>query len=143
MDSVQTDGGLTRRKILVAGTGTVLGASLLAACGDDGESGTSSTAGSSASGDEGGALAKVADIPVGGAVSATTSDGKPALVAQPTKGSVVTRGQVVGRAVAGALEHLVPGRHRAALVRADRGERDNPALGGLRDERRLPVRRGG
>ena len=89
MDSVQTDGGLTRRKVLVAGTGTVLGASLLAACGDDGESGTSPTAGSSASGDVGGALAKVADIPVGGAVSATTSDGKPALVAQPTKGRVV------------------------------------------------------
>jgi len=88
MDSAHTEGGFTRRGVLVAGTGAALGVSVLAACGgDSGSSGTSASAGSSAGG--GGALAKVADVPVGGAVSATGSDGKPVIVSQPTKGEVV------------------------------------------------------
>lgn len=97
MDAVHTEGGLTRRKVLVAGTGVALGTSLLAACGGDGGgttapagSGSSAGNGSSAgSGGGGGALAKVADVPVGGAVSATGSDGKPVIVSQPTQGTVV------------------------------------------------------
>ena len=90
MDSEPTVGRLTRRNVLVAGAGTAVGASLLAACGGDG-GGTTSTAGSSAGagGKPGGPLAKVADIPVGGAVSATGSDGKPVIVSQPSDGEVV------------------------------------------------------
>jgi cytochrome b6-f complex iron-sulfur subunit len=76
---------LTRRTALAvaAGSATALG---LAACG-----GSSTTAGSSASTapSAGGALANLADVPVGGAVSATSPDGKPLIIAQPTKGSVV------------------------------------------------------
>jgi nitrite reductase/ring-hydroxylating ferredoxin subunit len=92
MDSELTDIGLSRRKLLVAGAGTAVGASLLAACGGDDDGGTTATADSSAGagdGGGGGALAKVADIPVGGAVAATGSDGKPVIVAQPTDGEVV------------------------------------------------------
>lgn len=92
MDSEPTVGRLTRRNVLVAGAGTALGASLLAACGGDG-GGTTSTAGSSAdaggSAKSAGPLAKVADIPVGGAVSATDAAGKPVIVSQPSNGEVV------------------------------------------------------
>jgi cytochrome b6-f complex iron-sulfur subunit len=91
MDSEPTVGTLTRRNVLVAGAGTAVGASLLAACGGEG-GGTTSTAGSTDAGGTGksaGPLAKVADIPVGGAVSATGSDGKPVIVSQPSDGEVV------------------------------------------------------
>ena len=86
MDSERTRTGLSRRRVLVAGAGTAVGASLLAACGGD-DGGTTATTDSSGGG--GGPLAKVADIPVGGAVAATGSDGKPVIVAQPTDGEVV------------------------------------------------------
>jgi Rieske Fe-S protein len=77
--------------VLVAGAGTAVGASLLAACGGDDGDTTASADTSASAGDGGGAgpLAKVADIPVGGAVAATGSDGKPVIVAQPTDGEVV------------------------------------------------------
>ena len=92
MDSEPTVGRLTRRNVLVAGAGTAVGASLLAACGGDG-GGTTSTAGSSTdaggTGKSAGPLAKVADIPVGGAVSATGSDDKPVIVSQPSDGEIV------------------------------------------------------
>lgn len=90
MDSEPTVGRLTRRNVLVAGAGTAVGASLLAACGGGG-GGSTSTAGSStdAGAKSSGPLAKVADIPVGGAVSATGSDGKPVIVSQPSDGEVV------------------------------------------------------
>ena len=95
MDSARTDGGMSRRKVLVAGTGTALGVGLLGACGDDPEAtptagSSSTTPAESASGSSGGkALAKVSDIPVGGAVAAESSDGKPVIVSQPTDGEVV------------------------------------------------------
>ena len=94
MDSGAPESGLTRRKVLVAGTGSVLGASLLAACGGSDSAGTpaggsSSSAGGSGGAGGGGALAKVADVPVGGAVAATGPDGKPVIVAQPTDGEIV------------------------------------------------------
>ena len=95
MDSEHTESGLSRRRVLVAGAGTAIGASLLAACGGDDEGGTPAAADSSGGagaggvGGGGGALAKVADVPVGGAVAATGSDGKPVIVAQPTDGEVV------------------------------------------------------
>jgi cytochrome b6-f complex iron-sulfur subunit len=81
---------LTRRAALAAaaGSATALG---LAACGNSGDGGSSTTAGSSASTapSGGAALANLADVPVGGAVSATSPDGKPLIIAQPTKGAVV------------------------------------------------------
>ena len=98
MDSARTDTRVSRRKVLVAGTGTALGVGLLAACGDDpeasptaGSTSTTPTDGASASSSAGGAksLAKVSDIPVGGAVAAEDSDGNPIIVSQPTDGEVV------------------------------------------------------
>lgn len=88
-----TGSALTRRRLL-AGAGA--GAALLAvaACGNNsGGSTTASTpsagGGSGGSGGSGGALASVADVPVGGAVSAKDASGKPVIVAQPTKGDLV------------------------------------------------------
>jgi Rieske Fe-S protein len=85
-------GGVSRRKILVTGAGTALGATVLAACGgggsDSGPSSPSPAAGAS-KGSQGGVLAKVSDVPVGGAISAEDSDGKPIIVSQPTAGDVV------------------------------------------------------
>jgi Rieske Fe-S protein len=94
---------VSRRKVLVAGTGTALGVGLLAACGDDpaatpsagassttpAESPSSSAAAESGAGGGGQALAKVSDIPVGGAVAAESSDGKPIIVSRPTESEVV------------------------------------------------------
>jgi len=88
-------GGLCRRRVLAAGAGTALGASVLVACGSgSGSGGTTGSAGGSAgatgsAGGSGGALARVADVPVGGAVSATGPDGKPVLVCQPKAGQIV------------------------------------------------------
>jgi len=84
------ESGFSRRKVLVAGAGTALGVTALAACG--GGSGSSSTSSAGSSGGSGGGgqvLAKVADVPVGGAVSATDANGKPVIVSQPSAGDVV------------------------------------------------------
>lgn len=90
----------TRRQAL--GTGAALAlAGGLAACGNDttttggpaGTGGPSSDPGpttSSPGNDQGPtALADVADVPVGGGVSATDGDGKPVIVTQPTEGTFV------------------------------------------------------
>ena len=83
----------SRRKVLVAGAGTALGASVLAACSGGGSASEPTTASGSSGG--GGAavggdvLAKVSDVPVGGAISANDTDGKPIIVSQPTQGDVV------------------------------------------------------
>jgi nitrite reductase/ring-hydroxylating ferredoxin subunit len=80
------DPQLTRRTAIAvaAGSATALG---LAACGGSGTaSGSSSRPAPPA---PGGPLVAVADVPVGGAVSATSADGKPLIIAQPTKGTVV------------------------------------------------------
>ena len=85
--------GFSRRTVLVAGSGTVLGASALAACGGSGSGGDTSSdstlASGSGGGGKGGVLAKVSDVPVGGAISAQDSSGKPVIVSQPTAGDVV------------------------------------------------------
>jgi len=87
-DSTELTSGPSRRTVLVAGAGTALGVTVVAGCGG-GSSSPSSTP--TTSGGTGGStgLAKVSDVPVGGAVSAQTSDGKPAIVAQPTAGDIV------------------------------------------------------
>ena len=80
--------GLSRRDLLVRGGAVGLGVAavgVLAACG------TSSSGGAGGSGGSGGGaaggLAKVSDIPVGGAL-ATKVDGKPVLLVQQTAGTV-------------------------------------------------------
>jgi nitrite reductase/ring-hydroxylating ferredoxin subunit len=91
---------LTRRGVLTASAGAALGLPLLAACSSDGSSdagsgsssGSSSGSGSSGSGGSGSKgeeLAKTSEVPVGGGVSAKTSDGQPVIVAQPSKGQFV------------------------------------------------------
>ena len=83
--------GFSRRRVLVAGAGTALGASVLAACGGGGGSSSAPTTASGSSGGGGGAdvLAQVSDVPVGGAISAQDRNGKPIIVSQPTRGDVV------------------------------------------------------
>lgn len=82
---------LTRRTVLAAGTAVPLGLGALAGCGADQPSTTSDPASAASSTGAAGAtvLAKVSDVPVGGAVSATDGAGKPVLVAQPTEGQIV------------------------------------------------------
>jgi Rieske Fe-S protein len=96
------DRSLPRRPVLVVG-GAAAAAALLTACGggDTGSAGSgddpssSTPSGSASSSDSasgsaaGGALVQLADVPVGGAVSAKAPDGKPIIVAQPTAGKAV------------------------------------------------------
>lgn len=71
------------RRTFLIGAAAVSGAGFLAACGGPApESLPRPTT-------REGALAAVADIPVGGAVSATTFDGDPILITQPEKGTIV------------------------------------------------------
>jgi len=80
------DGCLDRREVLVrAGLVTmgVAAAGVLAACGG---ADTPSDVAPAASG---GALAQVADIPVGGAISAKDADGNPLILVQPEEGTIV------------------------------------------------------
>jgi Rieske Fe-S protein len=88
------DRSLPRRPVLVLGGAAA--AALLTACGGGdsssdaaGEAGSSPSSSSSGSAAGGGALVQLADVPVGGAVSAKSADGKPIIVAQPTKGQAV------------------------------------------------------
>ena len=85
-------GCLDRRQVLVrAGVAAVgvAAAGVLAAC--------SGSSGGSSEGDDAteaapagdGSLAKLADIPVGGALAAEDADGKPILLTQPIEGTVV------------------------------------------------------
>ncbi len=93
-------GGPTRRHLL-AGTGAGALAVAVAACSSGGDTATPSAESSPASGGSGSAgggasgggsgtgLAAVADVPVGGAVSATDANGKPVIVSQPSQGDIV------------------------------------------------------
>jgi cytochrome b6-f complex iron-sulfur subunit len=91
-------GGPTRRHLL-AGTGAGAVAVAVAACGSGSDTAAPSPEGSPASDGSGSAgggasgggtgLTAVADVPVGGAVSATDANGKPVIVSQPSKGDIV------------------------------------------------------
>lgn len=79
---------VSRRGVLFAGAGTIAGVAVLAACADD--SGSTSSGGSGGDGGQaGGGLVKVSEVPVGGAVSAEDASGKPVIVSQPEKGTIV------------------------------------------------------
>ncbi len=73
-----------RRTVLAAGA-SVVGVGLLAACG----SGSGASSGGGVRATPGGPLVALADVPVGGAVAVTTSDGVKVVVAQPAAGQVV------------------------------------------------------
>ena len=82
------------RRGLLAGAGAGAAVLTVAACGSDdsGSSGTTTSGSGGASkpgGGSGGSLTSVADVPVGGAVSAKDSSGAPVIVSQPSKGEVV------------------------------------------------------
>ena len=70
----------TRRAVL-RGAALTCGAGLLGGCGGGD--------GAEVASPGGGALALLSDVPVGGAVTATTPDGTKVLVAQPTEGRAV------------------------------------------------------
>lgn len=89
---------VTRRTVLVNVAGATLGAGVLASCAEDepgratGAPAASSPAGQGGPGAAspgGHTLVALADVPVGGAVSATDQDGGPVIVAQPEAGTVV------------------------------------------------------
>ena len=82
--------GVARRPVLAAG-GALTAAALLGGCGgDDGGSGAAASSSStSSSGASGGTLVALSKVPIGGAVSAKSPDGKPVIVAQPSAGQVV------------------------------------------------------
>lgn len=80
---------LSRRQLL-AGAGAGAAVLAVAACGSDGNNGGGTAANPrSGSPTAAGSLTSVADVPVGGAVSAEDSSGKPVIVSQPTKGDLV------------------------------------------------------
>ena len=100
MTDSRTRGAIDRRHVLAVGLGTA-GLAGLAACGD-GSTGTNgspygggaaapaTSAPASGAGAAGATpLIALADVPVGSAASATTADGKPVIVAQPTAGTAV------------------------------------------------------
>jgi Rieske Fe-S protein len=87
---MDTDHTMSRRGALAAGA-TVAGAAALAACASGKpnsplNSGSSSSSASPAAGQP---LTKLSDIAVGGAVSATLSDGSPIIVSRPTATTAV------------------------------------------------------
>ncbi len=75
---------LSRRSVLI-GTAAVAGVGVLAACSPSGGSPSDTTA----PGGSAGGLVALADVPVGGAVSATDAAGDPVIIAQPEAGTVV------------------------------------------------------
>lgn len=97
---------VTRRTALVSAAGATLGVAALGACGGNdsagvgdgyggpapskaGSSGPASASPTTGSDSGGRELVRLADVPVGGAVSAEDAAGKPVIVAQPEAGQVV------------------------------------------------------
>ncbi|MGW6128753.1 Rieske (2Fe-2S) protein [Cellulomonas sp. NPDC055163] len=85
--------GLTRRSVLRGAGAVSLGAAalVLAACAGPSDSDEEPTdpAGSTSAGSGSGVLAKLADVPVGGALAVTGPDDVPLILLQPTAGTVV------------------------------------------------------
>ena len=140
----QGAGGPTRRRVVTTGALGALAATALAACGGDeetpaatpsaGEPGSASAGGTggSAGGD---VIAKVADVPVGGAIAGQTPDGTKVILAQPKAGEVVAydaRCPHQGCTVAPAGENLRCPCHGSAFKTADGSVINGPATKGLR-----------
>jgi cytochrome b6-f complex iron-sulfur subunit len=103
MDPIDLRPALSRRRVLAIGAGAAVSLSALAGCGGSedttatepsgptsgADSGGSPSGSADTSAGGGGGLAKVADVPVGGAVSAEGPDGKPVIVSQPSDGKIV------------------------------------------------------
>jgi nitrite reductase/ring-hydroxylating ferredoxin subunit len=96
MTDPPTRGAIDRRHALGLGLGTaglagLAGLTGLAGCGATQTSDIPVGGGGAGSAKSGGATALIAlaNVPVGSAASATTADGKPVIVAQPTAGTVV------------------------------------------------------
>jgi Rieske Fe-S protein len=140
--------GPSRRVVATTALGA-LAAGALAACGGDadpipttqpsaGETGSAS-AGSSASATEGGsgsgdAIAKLADVPVGGAINAQTADGTKVILSQPQAGKVVAfnaRCPHQGCTVAPSGDKLMCPCHGSTFRTADGALIAGPATKGL------------
>jgi cytochrome b6-f complex iron-sulfur subunit len=80
---------ISRRRVLASGVGGAVGLATLAACGGSNGGGAATSGPTGSSTGKAGELVKLADVPVGGAVSATDKAGKPVIVSQPTAGKVV------------------------------------------------------
>lgn len=83
-----TDQGLSRRTVLL-GAATLASAGVVVACSPGGTTASGETDGAGSGAVPGGGLVALADVPVGGAVSATTADGAHVIIAQPTPGEVL------------------------------------------------------
>ena len=79
------------RRLFLAGGVALAGVGVLAACSTSGSApaGNTSGGGATTAPPQPAGLVALADVPVGGAVSAKDSDGQPIIVAQPTAGTVV------------------------------------------------------
>jgi len=129
----------SRRTVLRGVGAATLGAvavGAFAACGSGGggvapgaSAGSGGGAAPGASAGSGG-LAKVADIPVGGAISAVSPDGKPIILAQPTKGTIVGMSAIcthLGCTVAPDGAKLVCPCHGSVYKAADGSNVSGPA----------------
>lgn len=75
---------VSRRTVLKGGA-ALAGVGVLAACAPQGSPDGDADGGTTS----GGGLVALGDVPVGGAVSATSADGAPVIIAQPVAGEVV------------------------------------------------------
>jgi cytochrome b6-f complex iron-sulfur subunit len=139
--------GPTRRRVVTTGALGALAATALAACGGDdetpatqptaGETGSSSAgpSGTTDGGSTGGdVIAKVADVPVGGAIAGQTADGTKVILCQPQPGKVVafdSRCPHQGCTVAPAGDKLSCPCHGSTFQTADGSLINGPATKGL------------
>lgn len=131
----------SRRSVLRGAGAASLGAAalVLAACagpsdetsGSTGDTGTADTgAGATSGSGSDGALAQLADVPVGGALSVTGPDGTPIILMQPTEGTVTALSAVCthqGCTVAPDGDELVCPCHGSVFAMADGAVVDGPA----------------
>jgi Rieske Fe-S protein len=139
--------GPTRRRVVTTTALGALAATALAACGGGdedpipttqpsaGDTGSASAGGSAGAEGEGGVIAKVADVPVGGAINGTTPDGTKVILSQPQAGTVVafdSRCPHQGCTVAPANDRLQCPCHGSAFKTEDGSVIHGPATKGLR-----------
>ena len=135
--------GPTRRRVVTTGALGALAATALAACGGDeetpattpsaGETGSAS-AGASSGSTGGDVIAKVADVPVGGAIAGQTPDGTKVILSQPKAGEVVAfdaRCPHQGCTVAPSGDTLRCPCHGSTFETADGAVINGPATKGL------------